>query len=77
MAKNKYTQVGKITKNKTEDGKEYYKMILDGKFYEDPKGYSEKAYPLKDGGRSFYMFKPTNENAPEWILFDICVKEGE
>ena len=73
----KYIKVGRITKNKSPDGKEFHKMVLDKTFLDQAPELTKKAYELKDGSRSFYMFKADADKAPDWLLFDICVKNEE
>jgi len=70
----KFTKVGSITKNKDSKGKTYHKMVLDKSFLDNAPSLIKQAYPLKDGGRSFYLFEPKSENAPSFLVFDICVK---
>jgi len=71
----KYIKVGKITQNQTKDGKSYTKFIMSKEFLDNAGELTSKAYEMQNGDRSFYMFKPQSENAPDWLLYDVLVKD--
>lgn len=75
--KNKFTRIGQIRKNTHEEtGRVYKELVLEKSFLEDAPSLLKQCYTDKHGCKHLYLFD-ANDNAPDFVVADICIKTGE
>jgi len=72
----KFTRIGQIRKNKTKDGKEYKKLVLEKSFLDNAPAVLKECYTDKKGDKHLYLFD-AKEGAPDFVVANICAKMEE